>query len=151
MWLLTQLGNGLTSLLMGGVFYLAGLRKLAVELILGTLTLWLVVEALKAFTDRARPFVLLEDARVIGWREPGLSFPSGHTSQVFFIATFLTRYFEFNAWAIFGLYGLAVLVGLTRMYVGAHYPRDVLAGALLGGVWGLLMMLVDVYFVGRGV
>ncbi len=151
MWWLTQFGNGLFSLVLGSFFYFLRLHKLAVELILGTLSLWLVVETVKALTDRARPFVILEDVRVIGWREPGLSFPSGHTAQVFFIATFLSRYFEFSFWAIFVLYGIAVLVGLTRMYVGAHYPRDVVAGALLGGVWGILMMLVDVYFTGRGV
>jgi membrane-associated phospholipid phosphatase len=38
-----------------------------------------------------------------------------------------------------------LLVGITRMYVGAHYPRDVLAGAILGSAWGLLGVLVDGY------
>lgn len=151
MWWFTQLGNGLFALFLAAVLYFLRFRALAVELILGTLTLWLLVETIKALTDRARPFLLLEDVRVIGWREPGLSFPSGHTSQVFFMASFLSRYFEFSPLVAFGLYGLAVLVGITRTYVGAHYPRDVIAGALLGSVWGILWMLVDVYFVSRGI
>ena len=43
------------------------------------------------------------------------------------------------------LYATALLVGITRMYVGAHYPRDVLAGAILGSAWGLLGVLIDGY------
>ena len=46
---------------------------------------------------------------------------------------------------VFLLYAIALLVGITRMYVGAHYPRDVLAGAILGSAWGLLGALVDGY------
>ena len=44
------------------------------------------------------------------------------------------------------LYTIALLVGITRMYVGAHYPRDVLAGAILGSAWGLLGAIVNGYF-----
>ncbi len=151
MWWLTQLGNG--GVVLGGsaVLYLVGQRRLAVELVLGTLSLWLVVELIKALTDRARPYVLLEDARVVGWREAGLSFPSGHTSQVFFLASFLMRVLEFTPFGAFALYAVAALVGLTRMYVGAHYPRDVLAGAMLGTVWGVLIVLIDIYFISIGI
>ncbi|MGD0613673.1 MAG: phosphatase PAP2 family protein [Anaerolineales bacterium] len=42
------------------------------------------------------------------------------------------------------LYGVAAQVGFTRIYVGAHYPRDVIAGIVLG-VWGILATLVDPY------
>ena len=94
---------------------------------------------------------MAQDVRIIGWRESGLSFPSGHTSQVFFLASFLMRSLEFTPFGAFTLYMVAELVGLTRMYVGAHYPRDVLAGALLGTVWGVLIILVDLYFVSIGV
>lgn len=151
MWWLTQLGNG--AVVLGGslILYILGQRRLAVELVLGTLSLWLMVELVKAFTDRSRPYVLLEDVRVIGWREAGLSFPSGHTSQVFFLASFLMRSLDFTPFGAFTLYMVAGLVGLTRMYVGAHYPRDVLAGALLGTVWGVLIILIDLYFVSIGV
>ena len=40
----------------------------------------------------------------------------------------------------------AALVAVTRMYIGAHYPRDVLAGAILGSVWGLLGVMIDTNF-----
>jgi membrane-associated phospholipid phosphatase len=48
-------------------------------------------------------------------------------------------------WGVLLLYATALLVGLTRMYVGAHYPRDVLAGAILGTAWALFGVSVDRY------
>ncbi len=109
-----------------------------VEIVFGTLTLWLLVELIKAISDRDRPFHTLDKARVIGWRERGNSFPSGHTTQVFFLTALLIYHFQFGMVVAGALYAVAALVGLTRIYVGAHYPRDVIAGVVLGSVWGLL-------------
>ena len=61
------------------------------------------------------------------------------------MATLMAPHFPNSAWVVLLLYAIALLVGITRMYVGAHYPRDVLAGAILGSVWGLLGVLVDGY------
>jgi membrane-associated phospholipid phosphatase len=143
MWLLTQLGNMLTAFAAALLFFLLSYRHLAVEVVLGTLTLWLLVETIKALAERKRPFLILEGTRVIGWREKGTSFPSGHTTQIFFMATLLILRFNFGIQAVFGLYVLAALVGFTRIYVGAHYPRDVVGGATLGVIWGILTLLVN--------
>jgi membrane-associated phospholipid phosphatase len=148
MWLATQVGNMLTAFLLAGLFFVLNTRRLAVEVILGTLTLWLLVETLKALTDRARPFLDLEKTRVIGWRERGRSFPSGHTAQTFFLMTVLSHRFQLGMEGTVALYAVAVLVGFTRMYVGAHYPRDVIGGAVLGSVWGILATFVDPYWFG---
>jgi len=148
MWLATQTGNGVTAFFLAGLLFVLNYRSLAVEVILGTLTLWLVVETLKALTDRARPFLDLEETRIIGWRERGRSFPSGHTAQTFFLATMLGRQLQLGIWGTIALYAVAALVGFTRMYVGAHYPRDVIGGAVLGSVWGILATLVDPYWYG---
>jgi len=139
----TQLGSGATSFLLAGVVYLLGQRLLAYGLILGALTLWLLVELMKAAIRRPRPFIALQQARVVGMRMWGRSFPSGHTSQAFFLVTFLARALEPGALGVILLYFAAVLVGLTRMYVGAHYPRDVAAGAILGRVWGVLAGIAE--------
>ena len=141
----TQLGNGIASLGISLVIFLAGSRLLAYELILGSLSLWLVVEVVKFIIHRSRPFIRLTQARIVGFRASGRSFPSGHTSQAFFMATLTAQHFHAPIWAVIGLYGAAFLVGVTRMYVGAHYPRDVLAGAILGSAWGLLGVIVDGY------
>lgn len=141
----TQLGNGLTPLGIALILFAAGTRRLAYELILGTLTLWLAVEVLKFLVYRSRPFIRLTQTRIVGFQAVGRSFPSGHTSLVFFMATLLTEQFHFSVWAFVIFYFIALLVGITRMYVGAHYPRDVLAGAILGTAWGLLGVMVNGY------
>ena len=66
------------------------------------------------------------------------------------MATLIASHFHASAWVVFLLYAIALLVGITRMYVGAHYPRDVLAGAILGSAWGLLGVLVDGYVLNVG-
>ncbi len=141
----TQIGSGIVSLAIGLIFFSAGNRLAASELILGTLTLWITVELVKALVRRSRPFVQVTQARIVGFRAMGRSFPSGHTSQAFFMATWTASHFHASGWVWLMLYAAALLVGITRMYVGAHYPRDVLAGAILGSAWGLLGLLVDGY------
>jgi membrane-associated phospholipid phosphatase len=145
MWFFTQIGNGAAGILLGIFSYFLGYRRLAVELLLGIMSLWLAVELVKALVERSRPFLALEGTRVVGWRERGLSFPSGHTSQAFFMATVLAHYFEVGPLLGSLTYGIAVIVGFTRIYVGAHYPRDVIGGAILGSVWGILTGLVEAY------
>lgn len=142
MWLFTQLGHMLTAFAAALLFFLLSYRQLSVEIVLGTLTLWLLVETIKALAERDRPFLTLEETRVVGWREKGTSFPSGHTTQIFFMVTLLSLRFNVGMQATLGLYVLAALVGFTRIYVGAHYPRDVVGGATLGIIWGTLTLLV---------
>jgi membrane-associated phospholipid phosphatase len=145
MWGLTQIGNGLVIVALALILFLAGDHLLAYGLSLGALTLWLVVELVKALVHRGRPFIRLSQARIVGRRAGGRSFPSGHTSQAFFMATLMAGYFHAAVWAVCLLYAIALLVGITRIYVGAHYPRDVLAGAILGSAWGLLAGIVYGY------
>ncbi len=139
----TQVGNGFATLGFAVILLLARERILAYELILGTLTLWLTVVLVKAIVRRSRPYISLTQARIVGYRARGRSFPSGHTSQSFFIATLMAQHFHASLWVAFLLYAIALLVGLTRMYVGAHYPRDVMAGSILGSAWGLLGAIVE--------
>jgi membrane-associated phospholipid phosphatase len=141
----TQIGNGFATLAFALILFFVSQRYLAYELILGTLTLWLAVMLVKAIAHRTRPFIHLTQARIVGYRPRGRSFPSGHTSQSFFIATLLVQHFHLTFWVVILLYATAMLVGITRMYVGAHYPRDVLAGAVLGSAWGLLGVIFDGY------
>jgi len=142
----TQLGNGIFALVVALVLFFMNRYRLAYEIILGTLTLWLLVEFFKTMVHRSRPFVKVAEARIVGPFEHRCSFPSGHTSQVFFMATLLFQYFHPQFWVAFILFGLAALVAITRMYVGAHYPRDVLAGFILGSVWSILGVMVDTHF-----
>lgn len=146
MWLATQLGNMLAAFIAAALLFVLDQDNLAIEIILGTLTLWLLVEIIKAVSNRDRPFLTLDKTRLIGWREKGNSFPSGHTTQIFFLMTLFIHHFQLGWEGSIALYAIATLVGVTRIYVGAHYPRDVLAGIVLGSVWGILATLVDPYW-----
>ncbi len=146
LWI-TQIGNGAFSFLLVGIFYLFGQREFALELLFGTLTLWFTVEAVKALAERSRPFYLIEEANLVGWRERGKSFPSGHSSQAFFMASLISHVFQAGLLLNVVLYGLAILVAFSRVYIGVHYPRDILAGAILGSVWALLSILIQPYWI----
>ena len=145
MLVFTQLGSGPASFLFSVGLFAAGRRLLAYEVMLGTITLWIMVEFLKFVINRSRPFIHQAETRTVGGRAMGLSFPSGHTSQAFFLATLLVQQLHPGMWIGLVLYSIALVVGITRMYVGAHYPRDVLAGAILGSAWGLLTTMVEGY------
>ena len=146
MWLATQLGNMLAAFIFAFLLFILSYRRLAIEIIFGTLTLWLFVETIKMLSNRGRPFIVLDKTRIIGRREKGNSFPSGHTTQIFFLMTLIIHGFRLGMGESLALYAVAALVGFTRIYVGAHYPRDVFAGVVLGSVWGILAMLVDRYW-----
>jgi hypothetical protein len=65
----------------------------------------------------------------------GVSFPSGHTTQAFAVASVIAAHYR-SFWVQAAAYGVAGLVGLSRMEQGAHYASDVLAGALIGAAVG---------------
>lgn len=141
----TQLGNFLFAL---GIFFLllvSGYRLLAYELLLGVLTLGLVVQFMKVLIRRTRPYDRLKNIRIVGYKDAGHSFPSGHTSQAFFMSSLLLHYYQVTIGIWILLYGVALVVGITRIYVGMHYPRDVMGGAILGTSWGILGVIVNTY------
>lgn len=148
---LTQLGNSFFAFGLAIFLFLISQRRIAYEIMLGTLTAWLIVELVKATVRRPRPFETIMNTRIVGYRESGRSYPSGHTTQVFFLVTMLAQYYHLGGWGAIVLYAVALSVAVTRMYVGAHYPRDVLAGGILGSVLGLVGILIDQrFFVSSG-
>lgn len=92
----------------------------------------------KAAVNRPRPFEVLRDVKVKRFsRVIGSSFPSGHTSQAFAIATMLAlRYKPIVSVPAFVWAGL---VGYGRIYVGVHYPSDVLGGMVTGALLSVIL------------
>lgn len=90
----------------------------------------LMVFGLKSTIKRDRPFKTYPD--IIKHTYGGsYSMPSGHTSICFATATSVSLIYP-KWYVIAPMYTWASLVGYSRMYLGVHYPSDVLAGALVG-------------------
>lgn len=142
---ITQMGNGIFAYVIAFILFLRVQHLLAFELAFGILTLWMMVELMKVLIRRSRPYSKLTDTQIVGRREGGHSFPSGHTSQAFFMASLLAHYFHAAVWLPALLYTAALMVGVTRIYVGMHYPRDVLGGMILGTCWGLVGVFINSY------
>jgi membrane-associated phospholipid phosphatase len=84
-----------------------------------------------------RPRPVLEGLPPLGGAPSSLSFPSAHATSSFAVATAMTRVEPLGALAFL----LAFAVALGRPYLGMHYPSDVLVGAALGVVLGLIVPL----------
>jgi undecaprenyl-diphosphatase len=89
----------------------------------------LFAQALKRSLTRARPTSAIEGFTALAEIPDAFSFPSGHTCAAFAVAVAVNG--EHRAAGPLSLL-LAVGIGLSRVYLGAHYPLDVLAGAALG-------------------
>jgi membrane-associated phospholipid phosphatase len=98
----------------------------------GILTSMVLTQGIKYVVNRDRPFVAYPlDVFPFDNREKGLSFPSQHTSFAFATATALSLQYR-KWWVIVPAYTWATMVGYSRLYLGQHYPSDVVAGAALG-------------------
>ena len=84
-----------------------------------------------------RPRPVLEGLPSLGGAPSSLSFPSAHATSAFAVATAMSRVEPWGALA----FVLALALALGRPYLGMHYPSDVLAGALLGVLLGLIVPL----------
>jgi membrane-associated phospholipid phosphatase len=115
--------------------------RLAVALVAATLLkVWLEAGA-KTFVQRGRPAETVPDVILRGQAAAhGLSFPSGHAMVIFAIATLVALYLK--GWWKALPWALAAAVCLSRLYLGAHFPLDVLAGAGLGMFIGGVLNLV---------
>lgn len=116
--------------------YLAHRPVLATTMITAA-TVWsadLVTGVLKRIVDRDRPYAVLPEAEPLLRWDVSASFPSGHAATSAAGAVILAYLLGRWGW---GLAAVAAAVAYSRVYIGVHYPLDVLAGAAIGAAVAL--------------
>lgn len=145
--LMSRVGHPITICCAGGVIASIGLINSAPAITLGGTFIWiamLVSTTLKNLTKRSRP---LTDY-VAGMRIRSFSFPSGHTTGstitfgllAYYALHFLPTPLNSITAAIFVL--TVISVGISRVYLGAHFPTDVIGGWLLGATALTVVMII---------
>ena len=142
MALCTMLGSAAFTVLISVALMILGengLRLAAMKGFTALIVSFSIGFFLKRRLGRSRPYLIMPDAFVGRKLWNDYSFPSGHTTAGFSLAVSYGMYYP--AW-LATLAFLACLVGLSRIYMGQHYPTDVVAGAILGISTALLITLI---------
>ncbi|MDO9464157.1 MAG: phosphatase PAP2 family protein [bacterium] len=143
MFTLTQLGNGFFLIPLIVVSILIFDRKNALLiLVISLITIFLggiVVHILKELIQRPRPLSQFMDMNIYGQKLYVGSFPSGHSQTAFSTAAVLSGYYK--KWLLF--YLLAFLVAFSRVYIGVHYPLDIVAGSMIGYLSAKLILIIS--------
>jgi len=136
--LITGLGNGgfIWILISCLLLLFPKTRRIGCMSLLALLLSYLVNNrCLKILVARSRPFDTFQTLIPLIGKPRDFSFPSGHTASSFAAASVFFR--KLPVWAGAPLLILAVLIGISRLYVGVHYPGDVLAGMASGWLLGM--------------
>lgn len=136
------------TLVLASYFLIRGKRSDAILLATSVVGVAVLGSALKALFDRSRPEIVPHLTSFAN-----ASFPSGHSASAaavyFTLAAMLSRNAERPRERLFialVAVGLVALVGFSRVYLGVHYPTDVLAGWSFGAAWASLVLLGARYF-----
>ncbi len=116
---------------------------LGFQFVLAVTLTWIIIKMIKVVVAYPRPFETLENINVLLQKTGGDSFPSGHAGLTMSVATM--AYFYKPKLGVL-LFVFAFLIAISRIYVGVHYPIDVVIGMLIGF---LVPALVHTLFVKR--
>ncbi len=144
----TFLGDGIFGLSLAAFFYYRKQKKLALFILVAFVSSGLTAQLLKNIIYAPRPRIYFEASQYIyrldnfGNSGGGASsFPSGHTTSAFALATVLALWFQ-KKWLSIVLVIAAALVGYSRIYLAQHFPADVLAGSCIGVLFGTLTVVL---------
>jgi undecaprenyl-diphosphatase len=132
--IVSRLGNGVFwYVLMGALLAIHGVAAVGVVLHMAAVGFMctLLYKCLKAKTSRPRPYQVNQAITCNARPLDPFSFPSGHTLHAVAFTTIASVYYPQLSWL---LIPLTLLIALSRMVLGLHYPSDVLAGIAIGAI-----------------
>ncbi|EOC99578.1 phosphatase PAP2 family protein [Caldisalinibacter kiritimatiensis] len=135
---ITDLGSAFITILTCLLFIAFGkngVRIAGYKALSALTTSHILVHLCKKKFTRPRPFLQLANINIFKTNLYDYSFPSGHTTAAFSISITLSLIFPQLS---FILISLAFLVGISRIYLGVHYPTDVFVGMIIGTVFAIL-------------
>lgn len=118
-------------------------RMIALQGLISLTVSHLMVRIIKKNYRRLRPYVSLPGTRTFPNPLHDYSFPSGHTTASFSIAVVFSLHSLALALIIMPL---ALTIGISRMYLGLHYPTDCIFGALLGSLSSIIIVMIFYFF-----
>ena len=140
LWMVMQLGNVLVVPVLAGVAALTRRYRLAVNLAVAGFGCYFLARLVKSLVHRGRPSQYLPDVNLHGPAASGLGFVSGHAAVAVALASVASPYLSRRARRV--AWTLAAVVCLSRVYVGAHWPLDVIGGAAVGFAVGAAVHLI---------
>jgi len=139
-WTVMQLGNVLVVPVLAVAAALSRRYRLAVNLAVAGFGCYLLARMVKGLVQRGRPSRYLPDVNLHGPAATGLGYVSGHAAVAVALAAVASPYLGRRARRV--AWALAAGVCLSRMYVGAHLPLDVIGGAAVGWAAGATVHLL---------
>jgi membrane-associated phospholipid phosphatase len=143
----TFLGDGIFAFALCGFFFYRKQKRLAILILVAYLSSGLVTQVLKNLIYAPRPRIYFEASQYLfhldNFSNSGggsSSFPSGHTTSAFALATVLAVHFHKKYIGLLLLL-MAALVGYSRIYLAQHFPVDVLVGACIGITFATLSIV----------
>jgi len=136
--LITYLGSSMFWILLIILFWLKKKKDLSLRLLIVFIIDTIALTILKVIFFRPRP-----SQTVINFFDfdSGFSFPSGHSERAFSGAVILSNYYKKYSLLF---YILAVLVAFSRIYIGVHYPLDVVIGSVNGIIFSMLVLSIPI-------
>jgi membrane-associated phospholipid phosphatase len=129
----TELGSLYASGAAAASLFGTGRGRTAARAFSATFATWLVLQGLKKVVDRPRPIDLdAHTARQLVSRPNGMSWPSSHPAVLTAFTRVAARDLELGAVSRCALTALDATVATSRVYLGVHYPSDVISGLLIG-------------------
>ncbi len=144
----TFMGDGIFALcLVGVLFFYFKRKKLAVALLSSFLISGIAVQLIKNLVNSPRPKLYFEPGTYLNFIDGvtltgNAGFPSGHTATAFAMAIVLACMLKNKKWQLLIL-PATVLIGYSRIYLAQHFLPDVIVGAILGSISGVLALYLS--------